>query len=309
MANNLSRADLALLMRAAFSRGEEAREAWEQFSARRDIDDLYLRASAIMPALYLNLEREGIRGEGMDKIKGYYRYTWCRNQLAFVKLDALLGRLASENVCPIATGALGTLLTLGLTRAETPLESLDLLVAARDKEKADRIARDLEPFFGKRGKDPMPVIVEAPWSGKEEEWRESAVLAQVGQSKLLVPRIEDLLLDSLMRAQRTSGYSSLIEAVLLLAARGNIVDWNVFEASLAPRMSILAARRSLKSLSGLGFGLVPEHVLESVSRLRPHPFERLPDGIANVAWRVFTPIRRTASRVAAALYLGSRARP
>ena len=81
------------LLRAALLRGPGAQAAWEQWSARANLDTLDAGTFRLLPLLYVNLEAEGVRHPLMSKLKGIYRYHWTKTRVLFYQAALVLDRL------------------------------------------------------------------------------------------------------------------------------------------------------------------------------------------------------------------------
>lgn len=91
------RPDQTLLLRACLEEGELAREAWEEWSATVDLDEINPQSNYLLPMLDHNLRRIGISSHPwLGRIKGYHRYVWAKNRRLFAQADMLI-----ESVRPL----------------------------------------------------------------------------------------------------------------------------------------------------------------------------------------------------------------
>src|SRR5690554_5979270 len=79
-----------LLVRAATGEGERARAAWQQWISNVDLAKLDAGSQRILPLLYRNLQRLGIKAPEMEVMGQKYRRTWAFNQVAMLHLEELL---------------------------------------------------------------------------------------------------------------------------------------------------------------------------------------------------------------------------
>ena len=92
-----------LLLQAALLPGDQAEEAWKVWLAQQEIDAIDTESFMILPQLYLNLTRNGIRDQYTERLKGVYRQTWARNQLALRRLASAIEVLDGEGIRSVVT--------------------------------------------------------------------------------------------------------------------------------------------------------------------------------------------------------------
>lgn len=73
-----------LLLQAALLRGFDAIKAWQEWKSTVDVEGHLDNGSfRLLPLLYKNLQRHGIEGPFINKLKGIYRKAWYKNQTLF----------------------------------------------------------------------------------------------------------------------------------------------------------------------------------------------------------------------------------
>jgi hypothetical protein len=83
--------DQELFLQAALMKGEDAINAWKEWSNTVDLEGYHDSATfRIMPLLYLNLQRHGIKDPFMNKLKGIYRKAWYKNQRLYHDMSKIL---------------------------------------------------------------------------------------------------------------------------------------------------------------------------------------------------------------------------
>src|ERR1051325_10360443 len=97
-----------LLLQAALGSGPAAVSAWRQWKAITDFDH-YLDDDSfeLLPLLYMNLRRHGVKDPLIHKLKGIYRRLWCENQLQFRVLAESLDRLNRAELPTLLLDAAG----------------------------------------------------------------------------------------------------------------------------------------------------------------------------------------------------------
>jgi hypothetical protein len=132
-----------LLLRAAVLRGAEALAAWQRWTQAVDLDTLDPGSIRLLPQLYRNLEREGVRDPLMSKLKGVYRHTWYGNQLRLRDTAVVLSELHRRGIEPmLLKGAALTLLHYRDSGLR-PMEDVDVLVRTHQWQAAVDALTDL----------------------------------------------------------------------------------------------------------------------------------------------------------------------
>lgn len=117
-----------LLLQAALLRGAEAIGAWQRWKAAVDLDSLDAGSTRLLPQLYRNLEREGIRDPSMSKLKELYCHTWYGNHLRLRGAAVVIGELRRRGIdVMLLKGAGLTLLHYG-DPGLRPMDDVDILV-------------------------------------------------------------------------------------------------------------------------------------------------------------------------------------
>jgi hypothetical protein len=145
-----------LLFKAAWLQGDEALVAWQKWRTRVNLDD-YLDPGSyrLLPQLYRNLQRLGVRDPLMRKLKGVGRLHWSRNQLVLQRLEEVHDLLSQAGVETIVLGEIAMVLAVRADYALDPPYYYPLLVRADQAQKAFRRLRESGwlPVKGRRMPD------------------------------------------------------------------------------------------------------------------------------------------------------------
>jgi hypothetical protein len=125
-------AEQELLLRAALLRGEAALAAWEKWRSNVDPDRLDAASYRLLPQLYKNLQAHGVREPLVDKLKGVYRLTWYKNQIAFRRLAALLRSLHDLGIDTLVLKGVPLVLLYYRDYGLRPMADFDVLVQTKD---------------------------------------------------------------------------------------------------------------------------------------------------------------------------------
>src|SRR5262249_54557182 len=117
-----------LLLRAALLDGPEAEGAFEAWQARVDLAQIDAGSFRLLPLLYANLTRLGIRSPLSARLRGIHRQAWYRNQVLF--------RRGAETLRALEGAGIPTLLLKGIPlallhyrdEAVRPMADADVLV-------------------------------------------------------------------------------------------------------------------------------------------------------------------------------------
>lgn len=117
-----------LLLTAALDQGGPASEAWQQWQRDVDFDDIDRPSQQLLPLLYSNLARLGIDGPLTERIKGYYRLTWYRNQILFHYMAGVLQALQNAGIRTLLLKGAAMALLYYKNPALRTMEDFDVLV-------------------------------------------------------------------------------------------------------------------------------------------------------------------------------------
>jgi hypothetical protein len=90
-----------LLLRAALLQGPEAIRAWEEWASSVNVEVVDFGSHRLLPQVYANLLRHGVRHPLMATFKGIYRYYWYQNQILFRDVSPLLRSLQDAGLKPL----------------------------------------------------------------------------------------------------------------------------------------------------------------------------------------------------------------
>jgi hypothetical protein len=143
------------LLRAAFSEGMNAKEAWRLWRAQVDLLASPPGTYELLPLLYRRLEGQGIAGPDMRRLKGVYRYAWFSNQRLKKDASELVATLERVGVDTVLAGDLALALVAEKTNNCYPIDRVKILVGSDP-------GPDIRSFLQPRGWSP---IEEPPTSG------------------------------------------------------------------------------------------------------------------------------------------------
>ena len=117
-----------LLLKAALLRGKDSLEAWEEWISREDIELLDTGSWRMLPLLYRNLSEQGVTHPAMVKLKGVYRYIWCKNQVLFHNMSSLLKKFHEAGIETMTLKGAALVLVHYKDYGLRPMDDFDVLV-------------------------------------------------------------------------------------------------------------------------------------------------------------------------------------
>jgi len=87
-----------LLLKACLLQGEAAINAWYEWKAEVDIEQIDHDSHRLLPLLYQNLSHNSIQDQLLSRYKNIYRQTWYKNQIIFHCMADVLRILRDEGI-------------------------------------------------------------------------------------------------------------------------------------------------------------------------------------------------------------------
>jgi len=149
--------DHEALLKAAYLKGDGLRSAWEACRGLIAGDRLDGPAYDLLPLLYPNLVRGGLRESGMEKIKGAYRKAWTISRRFVYTVASVAEALGKEGIKPVFTKDVA----LSCAGGFRPVLGADILVAPGQMPAAVRVTEALgwrRPAAPSRQSAPLPPV-------------------------------------------------------------------------------------------------------------------------------------------------------
>ena len=125
-----------LLLRAALLPGPPAEEAFTKWLSLADRDHLDQGSYRMLPLLFHNLSRQGIRHPFLNLCQGVHRHTWVRNQIQLSQARELLKALRREGIDVMLLKGAALALSYYADCGLRPFEDIDLLVPTAQAQPA-----------------------------------------------------------------------------------------------------------------------------------------------------------------------------
>lgn len=270
--------------------GRAATDAWAQWQAQTDLDQLDYGSVRLLPLLYHNLRAHEIEHPWMGKCKGLYRRTWYQNQMLLHHAAALLPHLHAAGIeTLLLKGAALVLLhyrNLGLR----PMDDLDLLVPTHQATAAEdllrklgwtsnlpppHLAADFASFWhAAHFKDRAGRAIDLHWhvlhrvfeTGSDDEFWAGRVPVRIGDVVTTALNPTDQLLHACQHGAEYNDVPPLrwiADAVFILRTSPEL-DWNRFLAQAQRHHLVLPLRETLRYLRETLAPAIPLTVLQEL---------------------------------------------
>jgi hypothetical protein len=132
-----------LVLRAALLDGDAAVSAFREWVGRIDLaGDFDLATFRLLPLLYDNLRRQGIRHPLLGRLKGAYRLAWYKNHKLFDDMRPVMATLTQAGIRTMLLKGAPLVLNTYRSHALRPMSDIDVLVPT------GQVARAIEVLSG-----------------------------------------------------------------------------------------------------------------------------------------------------------------
>ena len=288
-----------LLLRAALLQGEPALAAWNEWRRTVNIDVIDYGSHRMVPQLYRNMQRHGIKDPLMERMKGVYRYYLYKNELLMHRIGNLLAAFADAG---IQTMVLKGAALIPLYYKETglrPMLDADVLVHARQVEQAMEVLAKSQwkPFRFGQPQSRIPIVHSTPFEDAggrqmdlhwhlfwecfnacdDRDYWETAVPIKVGGAQTLALGPTDQLLHTCWHGARWNEVPPIrwvADAMAILGASATEIQWESLTKKAQRHRIVLPVKDSLEYLKKKFDAPVPDTVLRSLSAVRISKMER-----------------------------------
>lgn len=291
--------DQELLLRAALLQGDQALESWNEWRRSVNLDVIDYGSHRMVPQLYRNLQRHGVKDPLMDRLKGVYRYYLYKNEILMHRIGALL---AAFEKAGIETMVLKGAALIPLYYRESglrPMLDADVLVHAHQAEQAMEVLAGLQ-WQSLRYRQPklrIPIVHSTPFednggrqvdlhwhlfwecfnASDDDDYWKKAIPIQIGGVQTLALNPTNQLLHTCWHGARWNEVPPIrwvADAMAILSASAAEIDWPSLLKRAQRHHIILPVRDSLEYLKKTFDAPVPDTLLKSMSAVRISRIER-----------------------------------
>ena len=123
-------------MRAALLQGEPALQAWQEWKASVDLDDIDPGSLRLLPLLHRNLSELGVEDALMGRFRGIHRLTWYRNHTMFRDMAAVVSSLQDIGLPTMILKGAALIVLHYRDHGLRPVGDVDVLVPTKDASAA-----------------------------------------------------------------------------------------------------------------------------------------------------------------------------
>jgi hypothetical protein len=288
-----------LLLRAALLQGEPALEAWHEWRRKVNLDIIDYGSHRMVPQLYRNMQRHGVKDPLMDRLKGVYRYYLYKNEILMHRIGALLTALEGAGIQTMVLKGAALIPLYYRESGLRPMLDADVLVHSRQAEQAMDVLSKFQwkPFRYGEPQRRIPIVHSTPFeddggrqvdlhwhlfwecfnAGDDADYWENAVPIKVGGAQTLALGATDQLLHTCWHGARWNEVPPIrwvADAMSILAVSAAEIDWpSLLQKSKRHRI-VLPVKDSLEYLKNKFDAPVPDTLLKSLSAVRISKMER-----------------------------------
>ena len=291
--------DQELLLRAALLQGEVALESWNQWKRNVNIDVMDYGSHRMIPQLYRNLQRHGVKDPLMERLKGVYRYYLYKNEILMHRIGNLL---AAFHDAGIKTMVLKGAALIPLYYRESglrPMLDADVLVHTQQAEQAMELLTRLQwksprytrpqmripighstPFEDSGGRQVdlhWHLLWECFNANDDDDYWKNAIPVQIGGVPTLALSPTDQLLHTCWHGARWNEVPPIrwiADALAILGGSAEQIDWESLLKKAQKHRIVMPVKDSLEYLKKTFDAPVPDTVLKSLSAIPISKIER-----------------------------------
>lgn len=290
--------DQELLLRAALLQGEPALDSWNEWRRKVNIDVIDYGSHRMIPQLYRNMQRHGVKDPLMDRMKGVYRYYLYKNEILLHRVASLVAALEDAGIQTMVLKGAALIQLYYKESGLRPMLDADVLVHAHHAGQAMEILTKLD--WKPRYRQPqmrIPIIHSTPFedsggrqvdlhwhlfwecfkAGDDKDYWEKAIPIKIGEVKTLALSPTDQLLHTCWHGARWNEVPPIrwvADAMSILAASAAEIDWPSLLKKAQRHRVVLPVKDSLEYLKKTFDAPVPDSLLESLSAVRISSVER-----------------------------------
>ena len=288
-----------LLLRAALMQGQLALESWHEWRRSVDIDVVDYGSHRMIPQLYRNLQRHGVKDPLMDRLKGVYRYYLYKNEILMHRIGTLLVAFEDAGIKTMVLKGAALIQLYYRENGLRPMLDADLLVHAQQAEQAMEVLTGLQwkPVRHQRPQTRIPLQHSTPFeddggrnldlhwhllwecfnANDDEGYWENAIPIQISRAPTLALGPTDQLLHTCWHGARWNEIPPIrwvADAMAIMRGSGAEIDWTSLSKKAQRHRITLPVKDSLAYLKQKFDAPVPDSLFESLSAVRVSGIER-----------------------------------
>lgn len=287
-----------LLLRAALLQGEPALQSWNEWRRKVNIDVIDYGSHRMVPQLYRNMQRHGVKDPLMERLKGVYRYYLYKNEILLHRIGSLLTAFEDAGIQTLVLKGAALIQLYYRESGLRPMLDADVLVHADQAEQAMEVLSGLN--WQSRYTRPqmrIPIIHSTPFEDgggrqmdlhwhlfwecfnakDDDEFWKNAVPIQISGARTLALGPADQLLHTCWHGARWNEVPPIrwvADALAILGSSAAEIEWSGLLKKAQRHRIVLPVKDSLEYLKKKFDAPVPDAVLASLSAVRISAIER-----------------------------------
>ena len=291
--------DQELMLRAALLPREPALESWNEWKRTVNIDVIDYGSHRMVPLLYRNLQRHGVKDPLMERLKGVYRYFLYKNEILMHRVGTLLATFEAAGITTLVLKGAALIQLYYRESGLRPMLDADVLVQAHQAEQAMEVLTRLQwkPLRYRRPQMRIPIVHSTPFedgggrqvdlhwhlfwecfnASDDHDYWEHAIPIEIGGVQTLALNPTDQLLHTCWHGARWNEVPPIrwvADATAILAASSAEIDWPSLLKKAQRHRITLPVKDTLEYLKTKFNAPVPESLLNSLSAVRISKMER-----------------------------------
>jgi len=291
--------DQELLLRAALLDGEPALEAWNEWRRTVNVDVVDYGSHRMIPQLYRNMQRLGVKDPLLERLKGVYRYYLYKNEILMHRIGTLLAAFEDAGIKTMVLKGAALIPLYYRESGLRPMLDADVLVHAQQAKQAMELLASLrwKPFRYTPPQMRIPIFHSTPFEdegGRQldlhwhlfwecfnakdvDEYWEKAVEIKVGGTQTLALSPTDQLLHTCWHGARWNEVPPIrwvADAMAILGVSAAGIEWTSLLKKAQRHRITLPVKDSLEYLKKTFDAPVPDSLIESLAAVRISAMER-----------------------------------
>ena len=288
-----------LLLRAALLPREPALDAWDEWRRSVNLDVIDYGSHRMVPQLYRNLQRLGVKDPLMDRLKGVYRYYLYKNEILMHRIGSLLAAFEEAGIETMVLKGAALIQLYYRESGLRPMLDADVLVHTHHAEQAMEVLARMQwkPLSYMQPQMRIPIVHSTPFedeggrqmdlhwhlfwecfnAGDNDDYWKNAVPIKIGGVKTLALSPTDQLLHTCWHGARWNEVPPIrwvADATAILGASAAEIEWPSLLKKAERHRIILPVRDSLEYLKQKFDAPIPDTLLKSMAAVRISKMER-----------------------------------
>jgi len=291
--------DQELLLRAALLPREPALQSWNEWRRSVNIDVVDYGSHRIIPQLYRNLQRLGVKDRLMERLKGVYRYYLYKNEILMHRTGSLVAAFEDAGIQTMVLKGAALIQLYYRESGLRPMLDADVLVHAHQAEQAMELLTRLQwkPLRYAQPQMRIPIVHSTPFEDgggrqldlhwhlfwecfnakDDDDYWDNAIPIKIGGVRTLALSHTDQLLHTCWHGARWNEVPPIrwvADAMAILSASDGEINWPSLLKKAQRHRIVLPVKDSLEYLKKTFDAPVPDTVVKSLSAVRISKIER-----------------------------------